>query len=233
MKVIIDRARLARRARLAHGASLGGLLALLGSVGLTLFRPDLATPGAILLVAGFAVATIGIAQANRWVKRPRPEDVLDQALKGLNDHYRLYHYLDSAPPHILLTPGALLVIECRAGEGVFAYRGGQWRQKITMGKALRFFVEEPLGDPLRDAQRSAELLGRSVAIRLPAHRAVPVRAVVVFTHPAAVVSSSSAPLPVLLPKQLRSHAARGEHPLPEETYASVRAVLDADRRSGS
>jgi len=48
-----------------------------------------------------------------------------------------------------------------------------------------------------------------------------------------VVSSSSAPLPVLLPKQLRSHAARGEHPLPEETYASVRAVLDADRRSGS
>ena len=232
MKVVIDRIRLARRARLAHAASLGGLLAMLGSVALTLFRPDLATPGAILLVGSFAVATIGIAQANRWVKRPRPEDVIDQALKGLDDRYCLYHYRDDAPPHFLLTPGGLLVIECRAGEGVYSYRHGRWSQKMSLGKALRFLVEEPLGDPAADAERAATWLARSFTVRFP-EREIPVRAVVVFTHPAVLLSQQGTPLPVLQPKQLRGHAARATPPLSAETYANLRAFLDASHGAGS
>jgi len=233
MKVIIDRARLARRARLSHAASLGGLLAILGSVALTMFRPDLATPGAFLLVAGFAAATIGTAQANRWVKRPRPEEILDQALKGLDDHYRLYHYRQGAPPHLLLTPSDLVVIECRVGEGLYRFDNGRWSQKMTLGKAVRFFVEEPLGDPQREAQRTAQQLAEALRQRLPDDVSVPVRSVVVFTHPAAIVDAEGASIPVFQPKQLRRHAARTARPLSAETYAAVRTLLDVGAPPGT
>jgi len=226
MKIVIDHGGLARRARLAHAASLGGLAAILGSVALTMFRPDLATPAALLLVGGFAVATVGTAQANRWVKRPRPEDILDQALKGLSDRHRIYHYRPGLPSHVLLTPSDLLVIETRSSEGVYRLRGGRWSQRMTLGKAVRFFVEEPLGDPLREAQQAAQRLASSLQQSLPGAGGVSARAVVVFTHPAAVVDVDGAPIPVIQPKQLHRHAARTAAPFPAETYAAVRAWLD-------
>ena len=35
---------------------------------------------------------VGIYFANRWVRKPRPEESLDKALKSFDDHYRIYHY---------------------------------------------------------------------------------------------------------------------------------------------
>lgn len=230
MKVVIDHRRLARRARLSHAASLGGLLAILASAALTLFRPDLSTAGAVLLVGGFAVATVGIAQANRWVKRPRPEDVLDGALKGLDDRHRLYHYLDGLPPHLLLTPSGVVVLETRAGEGVYEYRNGRWSQRMTLGKALRFFVEEPLGDPVQEAETRATLLAQALRRRLRAATDVPTRAVVVFTHPATIVRADGPRLPVVQPKNLRRHAGATGRPLSAETYATLRTLLDSKVR---
>src|SRR3972149_3313576 len=104
MKVIIDRDRLRRRAAASHVASLGGILLILASVGLSMWRPQLTTLTAVLLFAGFATSTIGIYYANRWVKKPRPEEILDRALKGLDTRHRLYHYLPRGPDHLLLTP---------------------------------------------------------------------------------------------------------------------------------
>jgi hypothetical protein len=147
MKVILDREKLRRRAAAAHAASLGGMLTMLGSVAITVFAQQLLILTTILLFLGFATATTGIYFANRWVRKPRPEDILDQALKGLDDRHCLYHYLARSPAHLLLTPSGLVVLETRSGDGYFEFEDGRWRQKITLGKALRFFVEEPLGDP--------------------------------------------------------------------------------------
>ncbi len=226
MKVILDQPSLQRRQRAAHAASLGGLLAILASVGLNLWQPQWAAASAVLLVAGFAVASIGIYQANRWVKRPRPEEVLNHALKGLDDRCRLYHYLPHAPQHLLLTPNGLVVLETRSGEGVFEYRRGRWHQRITLGKALRFFVEEPLGDPIADARREAARVSQALQRRLPADTAVPVQAIVVFTHPSAVLHVQSPAIPVCQPKQLRSLLPKGLEPLAPQAYEHLRALLD-------
>ncbi|MEW6567954.1 MAG: nuclease-related domain-containing protein [Chloroflexota bacterium] len=226
MKSIIDREKLQRRARASHAASLGGLLMLLATVLLLLWRPDLTTLSAFLLFAGFAVATIGTYYANRWVKKPRPEDLLDHALKGLDDRCRLYHYLPRGPDHLLLTPSGLVVLETRAGEGFYEYSEGRWRQKMTLGKALRFFVEEPLGNPVADAQRSAARLARALEARLLPDSALPIHAVVVFTHPSAVLHAKRTPIPVCQPKQLRALLPKGLSPLPAATYEQVRSILD-------
>ncbi len=226
MKVIVDRERIRRRAQASHAASLGGLLTMLASVALSLFRPDLATLTLVLLLAGFAAASIGIYFANRWVKKPRPEDVLEAALKGLDDHHRLYHYLPKGPDHLLLTPRGLVPLITRAVEGEYSYAEGKWKQRITVGKALRFFVEEPLGDPIVEARNVADRLAACLPPALPEGTSVPIHPIVVFTHPAATLARKGNPLPVCQPKQLKSELPKQAPSLKADVYEQLAQVLD-------
>ncbi len=226
MKTIIDRARLARRARLSHAASLGGLLAILASVGLSMWQPRLATAWTVLLVAGFAVSTVGIYHANRWVKRPRPEDTLDQALKSLSDQHRLYHYALPCD-HVLLTPSGVLAIETCNLDGAFTYRAGRWRQRMTLGRTLRFFVEESLGDPIARARGEAQALERLLVGKLPDGVQVPVQPMVVFVNPGASLEADSPPIPACRPERLRKLLPQNLPKLESQVYERVRAALDA------
>lgn len=225
MKVIIDRDKLRRRARLSHAASLGGLLILLGSVGLSLWKPELQTLATIVMLVGGLVSIVGIYFANRWVKKPRPEDVLDSTLKGLKGGYRMYHYALPCE-HVLLTPSGVIVIETRNLDGSFTYADGRWQQKITPSRAMRFFVEERLGDPIKDALECAGHLKGVFARRLPEGVTTPVDAVVAFVHPAATVKATDAPIPVVWPKKLRGSIVKDLPKLPPEVYDQVQAILD-------
>jgi hypothetical protein len=226
MKVIIDRKRLRRRATASHGASLGGLAIILGSVVLSMSRPDWATLTAILVVVGFVISSVGIYFANRWVKKPRPEDTLALALKGLADPCRIYHYLLPAD-HVLLTPSGVVVIETVNLEGRFVYRNGRWKQHMTLGRTLRFFVEETLGDPTARARADAQRISQLLDARLPsAGSAVPVNAVVLFVHPNSEVVADSPPVPVCQPAQLRKRIPSHLPKLPQARFEQVRATLD-------
>lgn len=225
MKVIIDREKLRRRATASHVASLGGLAIILGAVVLSMSRPDWATLTAILIFAGFAISSVGIFFANRWVKKPRPEDTLSLALKGLADPCRIYHYLLPAH-HVLLTPSGVVVIETVNLEGRFVYRNGKWKQQMTLGRALRFFVEETLGDPTARAQADAQGLSRLLDARLGDGPAVPVHAVVLFVHPNSEVIADSPPIPVCQPAQLRKRIPAHLPKLPQARFDQVRAALD-------
>jgi hypothetical protein len=226
MKVIIDRERLRRRATASHVASLGGLAIILGAVVLSMSRPQWATLTTVLVFVGFVVSSVGIYFANRWVKKPRPEDTLALALKGLADVCRIYHYLLPAD-HVLLTPSGVVVIETVNLEGRFVYRGGKWKQQMTPGRALRFFVEETLGDPTararEDAQGMSQLLDAHLSSDGPA---VPVNAVVLFVHPNSEVIADSPPIPVCQPAQLRKRIPTHLPKLPQARFEQVRAALD-------
>jgi len=226
MKTVIDRQRLRRRANAAHAASLGGLAVLLGAVVLSMARPAWATPAAVLMVLGFAISSVGIYSANRWVRKPRPEDTVALALKGLGDPHRIYHYLLPAD-HVLLTPGAVVVIETVNLEGRFTYRGGRWKQQMPLGRALRFFVEETFGNPTGRAQAEAERLRAALQALLPAGAApVPVVPIVVFVHPNAEVTADSPPIPVCQPAQLRKRLPGNLPKLAQARFEQVRAALD-------
>jgi hypothetical protein len=226
MKTLMDREGLRRRATAAHAASLGGLAVILGAVVLSMVRPQWATLTTVLIVAGFAVSTVGIHFANRWVKKPRPEDTLALALKGLGDPHRIYHYLLPAD-HVLLTPSAVVVIESVNLEGRFVYRDGRWKQHMPLGRALRFFVEETFGNPIARAQAEADRLRELLMARLPGDvPAVPVLPMVLFIHPNAEVIAESPPVPVCQPAQLRKRIPSRLAKLPSSTFEQVRAALD-------
>lgn len=230
MQIFTNTALVARRAKMAHAASLGGLFLILGGTGLAMWQPQLASVTLGCLIVGFAISSVGIYNANLWVKKPRPEEVLAQALKRFDDRYRLYNYL-LPTSHVLLTPFGLFVFVVRNLDGEFTYRDGKWHQRFSASRALRFFVEPSLGNPLRELEEEIQRIRRLIE---PEGEGVPVTGAVVFTHPAATVRAKGAPYPIVVPKRLPRLIQRkkSEHPLlTKEVYRRLISLLEGKRTS--
>jgi hypothetical protein len=226
MKIMIDQAQVQRKRRLSNVASIGGLFLLLASVVLPLLKPEFATYSTILMVLGLAVAMIGIYFANRWVKKPRPEDRLDDALKSLSDFHCLYHYPKLPCDHVLLTPWGVLVLETINLEGEFHYREGRWKEKMGLGRALRYIVEEHLGNPIKSALASEAYLKSRLNENIPTGREIPVHSVVVFVHPSAVLDVENPETPVCKVDKLRRYVNIKAGKLPVDVYDGARKFLD-------
>ena len=226
MKILIDQVKISRRRRLSNFASIGGLIMLLASAILPLSRPGYTGYSTVLMIAGLAMAMIGIFFANRWVKKPRPEDQLDNALKSLSDFHRLYHYPNLPCDHVLLAPWGVLVLETINLEGEFHYKDARWKEKIGLGRALRYIVEEHLGNPIKSALASEGYLRRQLNEETPDAREIPVHSVVVFVHPAAVVEVENPETPVCKVDKLRRHVNIKSGKLPVDLYDRARKFLD-------
>jgi hypothetical protein len=224
MKSITDRQALARKATTANILSFGGMIILLAGVSIPTWAPQYADYSMGIVIFGFAIANIGIFLANRWVKRPRPEDVLDYVLRTRNNQHRIYHYL-LPHDHVFLTPTGVVVLEVCALEGSFRYRNGKWHRKFSMTRMLRFFVEESLGDPIKQAQDGAKAIAELLSDVAP----VPVDSMVVFISPHAEYEAEDPPIPVVQPEKLGKRLPQHDK-LPPETLDKVREALDEAAR---
>lgn len=226
MKSIINQRKVARRAALSNIASIGGLLALLASVVIPLFRPQYTSYSYGLMIAGLGIAMTGIYFANRWVKKPRPEISLDMALKSLSNAHRLYHYPSLPSDHVLLTPNSLVVLETVNLASHFTYKNGRWRERFGVGRALRYIVEEHLGDPFKSARSSVQFLEDQLSQVIEGAAHMPVKAVVVFTHPAAWIEVENPPLPVCKVDKLKKYLQIQGSRLEQAVYEQVTQYLD-------
>jgi len=226
MKIYIDRDKVNARATVANLMSVGGLLVLLGSVLLPLFVPAAASISLLLLAAGGIIAMVGIYYSNRWVRKPRPEESLDSALKAFDDHYRLYHYPRLPCDHILLTPSGVMAFEVVNLAGSFSNRKGRWKESMTIGRALRYIVEPRVADPVLVSQALADDLGRGFAQELGSGLDVPTKALTVFTHPAVELEVEGASYPACKVGKLRKQATLSAPKLPDDTYNQLAAYLE-------
>ncbi len=226
MKIYIDRQELNARASVANFASVGGLIVLLASVIVPLFVPGAATLSLILLIAGASVAMIGIYLANRWIRKPRPEESLDKALKAFDDHYRIYHYPALPCDHLLLTPAGVTAFEVVNLNGSFSYRDGRWKEAMTIGRALRYMVEPRVGDPLQVGRGLVEELGERFRKELGPEFAIPIKAMTVFTHPGVELEVEGASFPACRIEKLRKLSTLGGERLSAQTYDQLAAFLE-------
>lgn len=201
--------------------SIGGLFTLLASVVLPLFAPAMSSLSLILMIAGLGVSMVGIYFANRWVRKPRPEDQLNKAFKSLSDSNHLYHYLSLPCDHILLSPGGVVILETVGLGGIFAYRKGKWKESMTMGRAVRWIVEEHLGDPIRAAQEAEGYLRHQLSKMGIPEGKVPIKPVVVFTHPAVELEVENSPIPVVQVDKLRKHIPTNTAKMDEVFYQKL------------
>ena len=199
---------------------------LLGSVLLPLFLAKvahIANISFLLMVAGLGTAMLGIFYANRWVRKPRPEELLDKALKGLADSYHLYHYPALPTDHVLLTPNGVVILETIGLAGNFSYKDGRWREAMTIGRALRSIVEEHVGDPIKSALRSDAVLRERLGEVVEG--TVPIKSVVVFVHPNVELEVEAPSIPVVRAEKLKKQMMVDSPKLDEGVYGRVNEYL--------
>jgi hypothetical protein len=225
MKTYIDRQKVNARASLATLMSVGGLLLLLASVLLPLFIPGAANLSLILLATGGTIAMVGIYYSNRWVRKPRPEDSLGNALRAFDDQYRLYHYPRLPCDHVLLTPTGVVAMEVVNLAGSFSYREGRWNEAMTIGRALRYIVEPRVVDPVVVAQALKDDLNRWFTGQLGLRADLPIKILTVFTHPAVELEAEGAAFPACKIGKLRKQATVSANRLDTEIYEQLASRL--------
>jgi hypothetical protein len=134
-------------------------------------------------LVGFTLSQIGIFFGNRWGRHPRPDEVLNQALKGLDGRYTLYHYR-TPTAHLLVGPAGIWALFPRNQRGVITFEKGRYRQRGggIMMSYLKMFAQEGLGRPDLDIEHDRENLEKYFISKLETDNVPPIQAALVFTN---------------------------------------------------
>jgi hypothetical protein len=180
----------------------------------------------ILVVLGVVMYTVGNRSQEQAVREPRLIQQLAGALNEFDDRYHLYNHVLPAD-HVLLTPYGVFVLVARGMGGRIRCFRDKWARDLTWGRILRFFTEESLGNPSKEAQQEAEKLQKYLQEHTP-HLEPEVQALVVFVDPTARLEISSASAPVLPLRRVKSHIrkAAGRTEMPGETLADLTRLFD-------
>jgi len=230
MQNIVNIPRIAKGARLGKIATFAGLGFLVAGLiaSLTLQTAGLIWVSFVCLLAGILVSSVGTMNMNRWVREPRADQALAQALKGFDDRFRLYsHFLPA--PHVLLSPMGLFVLTPMGQDGAIRYDGQKFRRDFSAIRLLRFMADEGLGQPFAEADSQV----RAMKKLLDEHavgEGVEVQNVVVFYNPRAQLEIVDPPRPVAvskgLKKALRKQPGAEETKLSGAQYRELRELFD-------
>jgi hypothetical protein len=234
MRIVRDDEMIGRRRRIGQVASLVGLGILAAGMAVVFFGPQWGIPVDVAvwvplgtLIVGFVLSQIGLYFTNRWGRRPRPDQLVDQNLKGLGKEYKMYHYVLPAP-HVLLTPEGPLVIVVRLDAGVITARGDRWRQKMSAWRVLTFLGREGLGNPTREAQYQVQQVQRLISERAQELVDAPVDGVIAFLAERVTLDVEEAPVPVVRGAKLKGYLrSRPGKALPRSTYQALEALFDS------
>jgi hypothetical protein len=232
MRVSTNEKLIARRRRLGTYASFGGLGVLIVGM-IASLQMQYIWFSLIFLVIGFLLAQFGNYNLRRWGRNPRPDQVVETALKGFDDRYHLYSWtLPSAI--VLLSPQGVYSFVTRDQTGEITVNGSQWRTKFSVGRVLLAFAQEGLGNPTSEALEGAGRLSSWIETDLPSV-SVEVRPAVVFINPRAQLQVTDPTVPVMdaasLKKWLRG-AGKGAN-LKSEAYRALEALFSARAESVS
>lgn len=204
MRVTVNEAFIKRRATIARWSTLIGLGVLF--LGLILsFNRQYYYWSLPALVIGFLLANVSGFNANRYVKEPRPDQMLAKVLRGFDNTYHLFNY--TAPiPHVFLTPSRVYALLVKPQDGVIRHSGKRWRRDFNLRRFFFFFGEEGLGNPPRDARAAADRLQRALDEAF-GEEAPSVEPLAVFTNPNAqlLVDETSEEIPDEVPVLTGTH----------------------------
>src|SRR5712691_12328981 len=123
MQLVANQQLVKHRVRLGLGFPISALavfaLGLVLSTQLDPTRGDLPWESWVAILAGLGLYSLGQTQLRRWGPRNRQEEPLGQAIRGLDDRYKLYAFLSSSlPDYILISPAGaqVLIVRQEAGE---------------------------------------------------------------------------------------------------------------------
>ena len=193
MRIVINQDLIKQRARIGQIAGLAGLIILVIGMVLSWSRPELSWIWLITFVLGFGLAQVGIYYGNRYVRQPRPDQILNSALKGLDKRHALYHYAGPVT-HLLVGPGGIWALFSKYQRGRITYKRNRWKQSgrnaadsLWLGY-MKLFAQESLGRPDLEVQMETSALQRFLEANLPEGMPMPpIQPVLVFTNPSVLL----------------------------------------------
>lgn len=224
MRVTSNTKMIQRRARLGKTASLAGIAVLAAGM-FASFRQELVWLSFAALLIGFFLAQFGTYNLRRWGRSPRPDQVLEEAMKGFDDRYHFYAW--SLPvPFVLLSPLGLYVFTTRDQTGQISVNGSTWRTKLSLGRVLMFFGQEGLGNPTEDSRSQAARLTEWIRTKLP-DTSVTAQPLIVFIDARAQLEITDPVVPVLDPKGIKKWLRSGKgEALKAADLKALEAVFD-------
>jgi hypothetical protein len=225
MRIIRNDKLIRRNARIGGIATMGGLALLVGGMILTFTIRDPSKVGWswLLLIAGFITSQLGVYFGGRFGRSPRPDELLDRALKGLDERYSIFHYT-TAVSHLLVGPAGAWLLLPRNQGGKITYVKGRWRQSKSgcVQAYLRFFAQEGIGRPETQTLQKF-FLKKHAELESP-----PIQAAVVFTHENVELEVNDAPAPSLPAKELKEFIRKKakETPLSMTKVKEITAALE-------
>ena len=235
MKVITNETTIAKRKKIAGIVTPIAMVSLLGGL-ITNFMGGVgegANPVYIpvtlaLLAIGFIAATVSAHLVNHWVKEPRPDQVLEGALKGFDNRHFLFNYTTPVP-HVLLTNHKVYSITPKIINGEISVNQRKWKRKFKFSRLIRFFGEEGLGNPTVEAEQHHQKLTKLIAANLPDHGDIPIEPLIVFTDAEAQLTIQDSVVPVIpgarLKKFLRQNIRDSRGQIDHETYKQLVDIL--------
>ena len=232
MQVSTNEKLIKSRSRLGTYAALGGVVVLI--IGMVAsMQPQYIWLSLIAIVIGFVLAQFGNYNLRRYGRAPRPDQVIEAALKGFDD--RFHYYAWSLPvPYVLLAPHGIYTFVVRDQTGQVTVNGAQWRSKFTVGKLLTIFAQEGLGNPTAEAFDAATRLGNWIKAKLP-DVAAAVQPVVIFIDERAQLQITEPTVPVLDAKGLKKWVrgtGKGEN-LKTADYKALEDLFNANAQAVS
>jgi hypothetical protein len=215
MQSYVNQPFLKKRAQYARWGSYVGIGALL--IGLIITKNSIVLAYFFLLI-GVLGASIGSYMANRYVREPRADQVLEKELEGLDKRYAMYHYYLSSN-HVIASHYGLTVVAPRAQAGEIRFEKGRWQHKAGFRKVMQIFGEPSLGKPDQDLEQEAKWVKEWIDKALPEAN-IPVNGVVLFTNPKAELHLEGAPGPALSAAGLVDYMKQGLKGQPTLTTAT-------------
>jgi len=224
MQNIVNTPFLEKRARYARWGSYVGFGALFIGLITTNRSPILAY---VFLLIGLLGASIGSYFTSRYVREPRADQTLGQAMESLDRRYTLYNYYLPSD-HVVASHYGLTVLIPRYQTGLVTYEHGKWRHKAGFRKIMQLFGEPHLGKPDQDLEREMGWVKEWIDQVLPEDD-IPVNGAVVFTDPKVELHATGAPVPVLKAEELARFmkvGLKGQRIIPTSVQNKLRKVLD-------
>jgi hypothetical protein len=142
-------------------------------------------PEAIMVVltaafVGTIVSQAGIGFLNRWGRHPRPDEVIDLALKGLDDRYAVFHYSLGAE-HVVTGPCGTYSISARSDDGEILYEDEQWWRVRPRRGFLRRGGRSQLRDLESEAARQVRSAEKALSERIDDGGDIEIDPITVFT----------------------------------------------------
>jgi hypothetical protein len=227
--IIVSNEKLIRRnGQIAKFTGLAGLVVLGGGIFILVTQPENYGVVWATVLAGFLLSQVGIYFTNRWGRRPRPDEHINLALKGLGESYSLYHYT-TPTPHVLIGPAGIWVLLPHYQRGTIIYENGRWRQKgggFLLGY-MKMFGQEGLGRLDVEIEGEIGVVKKFLTKCLPDTEIPPIQAALLFTDERVeLLNVDDATTPTLQVKKLKElirKAAKGKPISP----ARVKDIQDA------